>query len=54
MRLLFERGIRINETEGLLAGNGKQTCYVQIRRQQDVRLRSLKRLIRAATDCKRG
>ena len=35
MQLRFAHGILINDTEGLLEGNGKQTRYVQIRRQQD-------------------
>lgn len=48
MRLLFERGALLPDPDGLLEGTGKQTRYVDIRRQQDVRVRPIKRLIRAA------
>jgi hypothetical protein len=46
--LLFEHGALLPDPDGLLEGKGKQTRYVDIRRQQDIRVRPIKRLIRAA------
>ena len=48
VRLLFERGVLLPDPDGLLEGKGKQTRYVDIRRQKDIRVRPLKRLIKAA------
>ena len=54
VRLLFEHGILLPDPDRLLVGNGKQTRYVDIRRQQDIKARPLKRLIAAALALKRG
>ena len=48
VRLLFEYGILLPDPASLLEGNGKQTRYVDVRRQKDIRVRPLKRLIKAA------
>lgn len=48
--LLFEYGILLPDPDSLLEGNGKQTRYVDIRRQQDIRVRPIKRLIKAALE----
>ena len=48
VRLLFERGALLPDPDGLLEGTGKQTRYVDIRRQQYIRVRPIKRLIKAA------
>lgn len=53
VRLLFEHGASLADPDCLLEGDGKQTRYVQVRRQQDIRVRPIKRLIRAALAYKR-
>ncbi len=46
--LLFEYGALLADPDSHLEGYGKQTRYVDIRRQQDIRVRPIKRLIKAA------
>lgn len=53
MWLLFEYGILLPDPDCLLEGNGKQTRYVDIRRRQDIRVRPIKRLIKAALACRK-
>ena len=53
-RLVFEYGAHLADPDNLLNGNGKQTRYVQIRRQEDIRVLSLKRLIRSAVEFRRS
>lgn len=48
VRLLFEYGALIPDPNCLLKGNGKQTRYVEVRRQRDIRVRPIKRLIGSA------
>ncbi len=50
VRLLFEYGAFILDSDCLLEGNGKQIPYVQIRRLKDIRVRPLERLVRAALE----
>ncbi len=52
-RLDFEYGALLADPDNLLKGNGKQIRYVQIRRQEDIRVLSLKRLIRSAVEFRR-
>lgn len=51
--LLFEYGALLADPECLLTGNGKQARYVDIRRQKDIRVRPIKRLIKAALACRK-
>ena len=53
-RLVLEYGALLADPDDLLKGNGKQTRYVQIRRQKDIRVLSLKRLIRSAVEFRRS
>ena len=46
--MLFEYGALLADPDSHLEGYGKQTRYVDIRRQQDIRVRPIKRLIKAA------
>ena len=51
--LLFEYGAFLPDPDGTLDGDGNQTRSVLIRRQRDIRVRPLKRLIRAALGFRR-
>ena len=53
VRLVFEYGALLADPDDLLKGNGKQTRYVQIGRQEDILVLSLKRLIRSAVEFRR-
>ncbi len=53
-RLVFEYGALLADPDDFLNGNGKQTRYVQMRRQRDIRVLSLKRLIRSAVEFRRS
>ena len=53
-RLVFEYGALLADPDDLLKGNGKQTRYVQIGRQEDILVLSLKRLIRSAVEFRRS
>ena len=54
VRLVFEYGALLADPDDLLKGNGKQTRYVQIRRQKDIRVHSFKRLTRSAVEFRRS
>ena len=45
VRLLFEYGDLIPDPDCLLKGSGIQTRYVEVRRQRDIRVRPIRRLI---------
>ena len=53
-RLISEYGALLADPDDLLNGNRKQTRYVQIGRQEDIRVLSLKRLIRSAVEFRRS
>lgn len=46
--LVFEFGILLADPDGVLEGDGKQVRYIILRRDQDIHVRSLKRLLHAA------
>ena len=46
----FEFGVLLPDPDGLLEGTGKQVRYVRIRRNKDIRVRALKKLLLAAID----
>jgi hypothetical protein len=48
--LAFEFGVLLPDPGGLLEGDGKQVRYVRIRRDRDIRVRALKKLLLAAID----
>jgi len=48
--LAFEFGVLLPDPDGLLEGTGKQVRYVRIRRDKDIRVRALKKLLLAAID----
>jgi len=46
--LVFEFGVLLPDTDGLLEGDGKQVRYVRFKDEKDVRVRALKELLWAA------
>ncbi len=48
--LVFEFGILLVDSDGVLEGNGKQVRYLTFRHTKDIRVRALKKLLRAALD----
>jgi len=48
--LAFEFGVLLPDPDGLLEGAGKQVRYVRVRRDKDIRVRALKKLLLAAID----
>ncbi|HKZ85129.1 MAG TPA: DUF1801 domain-containing protein [Anaerolineae bacterium] len=50
VNLAFEFGVLLPDPGGLLEGDGKQVRYVRIRRDKDIRVRALKKLLLAAID----
>ena len=52
VRLYFEYGVYLADPDRLLEGRGKQTRYVEVRRQRDIHVRPLRRLIREALECR--
>jgi len=48
--LAFEFGVLLPDPDGLLDGDSKQVRYVRIRRDRDIRVRALKKLLLAAID----
>ena len=50
VKLGFEFGVLLPDSDGLLEGAGKQVRYVTIRESKDIRVDAIKRLLRAAID----
>jgi hypothetical protein len=48
--LAFEFGVLLPDPDSLLEGAGKQVRYMRIRREKDIRVRALKKLLLAAID----
>lgn len=48
--LAFEFGVLLSDPDGLLEGNGKQVKFVRFTDERQIRVRPLKKLIRAALD----
>ena len=48
VKLGFEFGVLLPDTEGILTGDGKQVRYVIIQQQEDIRAKEIRQLIQAA------
>jgi hypothetical protein len=48
--LVFEFGVLLPDPDDILEGDGKQVRFVTVRREKDIRVRALKKLLRAALE----
>jgi len=48
VKLLFERGVRLDDPEGVLSGSGSQTRFIPVREQGDQLTDVIRRYVRAA------
>jgi len=49
VKLYFEFGVMLDDPDGLLEGEGKQTRYVYVKSAKDIRVGSLEQLLQQAT-----